>query len=79
MALGVGTLTGVMLPPLLVGGVIIAAAIPSYKRAWEGIRHERKLNVDFLDFYGDHPVDGHRRVLPAGVDDRPDRVGRDHP
>ena len=49
MALGVGTLTGVMLPPLLVGGVIIAAAIPSYKRAWEGIRHERKLNVDFLD------------------------------
>ena len=49
LVLGVGTLTGVMLPPLLVGGVIIAAAIPSYKRAWEGIRHERKLNVDFLD------------------------------
>ena len=79
MALGVGTLTGVMLPPLLVGGVIIAAAIPSYKRAWEGIRHERKLNVDFLELDGDHPADGHRRVLPAGADDRPDRVGRDHP
>ncbi|MCB0204671.1 MAG: heavy metal translocating P-type ATPase [Anaerolineae bacterium] len=47
--LGVGTLTGMVLPPLLVGGVIIAAAIPSYKRAWEGIRDERKLNVDFLD------------------------------
>lgn len=49
MVLGVGTLTGLLLPPLLVGGVIVAAALPSYKRAWEGIRHERKLNVDFLD------------------------------
>ncbi|HNS02913.1 MAG TPA: heavy metal translocating P-type ATPase, partial [Anaerolineae bacterium] len=49
LVLGAGTLTGVIFPPLLVGGVMIAAAIPSYKRAWEGIRHERKLNVDFLD------------------------------
>ncbi len=49
LALGVGSVTGLMLPPLLLGGVIVAAAIPSYKRAWEGIRHERKLNVDFLD------------------------------
>lgn len=49
LALGIGSVTGLMLPPLLLGGVIIAAAIPSYKRAWEGIRHERKLNVDFLD------------------------------
>jgi len=49
VALGVGSLTGVIFPPLLIGGVMIAAAIPSYKRAWEGIRDERKLNVDFLD------------------------------
>lgn len=49
LAMGVGTLTGVLFPPLLIGPVIIAAAFPSYKRAWEGIRHERKLNVDFLD------------------------------
>jgi heavy metal translocating P-type ATPase len=49
LALGVGSVTGLMLPPVLLGGVILAAAIPSYKRAWEGIRHERKLNVDFLD------------------------------
>ena len=40
---------GVAAPPLLLGGVIIAAAIPAYKRAWEGIRYEKKLNVDFLD------------------------------
>lgn len=49
LVLGVGTATGLIFPPLLVGGVIVAAAIPSYKRAWEGIRDERKLNVDFLD------------------------------
>ncbi len=49
LVMGVSTLTGVIFPPLLIGGVIIAAAIPSYIRAWEGIRHERKLNVDFLD------------------------------
>lgn len=49
LVMGVGSLTGIMFPPLLIGGVIIAAAIPSYMRAWEGIRHERKLNVDFLD------------------------------
>lgn len=49
LVMGVSTLTGLLFPPLLIGPVIIAAALPSYKRAWEGIRHERKLNVDFLD------------------------------
>jgi len=49
LVLGAGTMTGLVFPPLLIGGVILAAAIPSYKRAWEGIREERKLNVDFLD------------------------------
>ncbi len=44
-----GTMVGVAVPPLLLGATLIAAAMPSYKRAWEGIRQEKKLNVDFLD------------------------------
>jgi heavy metal translocating P-type ATPase len=47
--LGAGAFLGLALPPLLLGGTIIAASIPSYRRAWEAIRDERKLNVDFLD------------------------------
>lgn len=49
LAMVVGGMVGVMLPPLLVGGALFAAAIPSFKRAWSGIRDEKKLNVDFLD------------------------------
>ena len=49
MALAVGTLGGLAAPPLVVGGALLAAAVPSFKRAWAGIRDERKLNVDFLD------------------------------
>ena len=49
LAMAVGTMAGVMLPPLLIGGTLIAAAVPSFKRAWSGIREEKKLNVDFLD------------------------------
>jgi heavy metal translocating P-type ATPase len=37
------------LPPLLVGGLILAACLPAYGRAWEGIRDEQQLTVDFLD------------------------------
>jgi cation transport ATPase len=37
------------LPPLLVGGLILAACLPAYGRAWEGIRDEKQLTVDFLD------------------------------
>ena len=49
LALSAGVFAGLAVPPLLIGGVIIAAAIPAYRRAWEGIRYEKKLNVDFLD------------------------------
>ncbi|MFN8474227.1 MAG: heavy metal translocating P-type ATPase [Anaerolineae bacterium] len=49
LAMGLGTLVGIAVPPLLLGGTVIAAAIPSFRRAWEGIRDEKKLNVDFLD------------------------------
>ncbi len=49
LALAVGTFGGLAVPPLLLAGTIVAAAIPCYYRAWEGIRYEKKLNVDFLD------------------------------
>ncbi len=37
------------LPPLAVAGFILVAAHLSFKRAWVGLRDERKINVDFLD------------------------------
>ncbi len=37
------------LPPLLVGGLILAACLPAYGRAWQGITEEKQLTVDFLD------------------------------
>ena len=40
---------GVAVPPALVGATLLAAALPSFKRAWAAIRDESKLNVDFLD------------------------------
>ncbi len=49
LALSVGAFAGLAVPPLLMGGTVIAAALPAFKRAWEGIRDEKKLNVDFLD------------------------------
>ena len=49
MALAVGTFGGLVAPPLVIGAALLAAAVPSFKRAWAGIRDERKLNVDFLD------------------------------
>jgi len=37
------------LPPLAVGGFILVAAHLSFRRAIQGLREERKINVDFLD------------------------------
>ena len=37
------------LPPLAVAGFILVSAHLSFKRAWDGLRHDRKINVDFLD------------------------------
>ena len=37
------------LPPLAVAGFILVSAHLSFKRAWAGLRDERKVNVDFLD------------------------------
>lgn len=49
MGLTLGTFAGLAVPPLLLGGTLLAAAVPSFQRAWAGIRDEKKLNVDFLD------------------------------
>ena len=40
---------GVAVPGLLVGGVILTAAVPIFKRTAQGISEERRLPVDFLD------------------------------
>ncbi|QDL12030.1 heavy metal translocating P-type ATPase [Brasilonema octagenarum UFV-E1] len=41
---------GWSIPPVMVAGTIALATLPVFKRAWEGIRDEQKLNIDFLDF-----------------------------
>lgn len=46
LAIAAGPLS---LPPLAVGVFIIGAAHLSFRRAWEGLSKERKINVDFLD------------------------------
>ena len=49
-SLGLAVAAGPLsLPPLAVGVFIIGAAHLSFKRAWEGLKKERKINVDFLD------------------------------
>ena len=37
------------MPPLAVGVFIIGAAHLSFRRAWDGLKQEKKINVDFLD------------------------------
>jgi Cu2+-exporting ATPase len=37
------------IPRLLVGGVVLAAAIPSFRRMLQGVRDEHRLPVEFLD------------------------------
>lgn len=41
---------GFPVPPIMVAGTIALATLPVVQRAWDGIRLERKLNIDFLDF-----------------------------
>jgi len=49
-SLGLALLAGPLaLPPLAVAGFILVAAQLSFRRAWQGLREERKINVDFLD------------------------------
>ena len=49
-SLGLALLAGPLsLPPLAVAGFIMVAAQLSFRRAWQGLSEERKINVDFLD------------------------------
>lgn len=49
LGLSVGAMAGLPFPPLAIAATIMVSAVPSFWRAWEGIRDEKKLNVDFLD------------------------------
>ena len=49
LGLSAGALAGLGIPGVLVGGVILAAAIPIFRRTTQGIRDEKQLTVDFLD------------------------------
>ena len=46
LAIAAGPLS---LPPLAIGLFIIGSAHLSFRRAWDGLKKERKINVDFLD------------------------------
>ena len=47
--LGLGTLVGLPIPGFLTAGMMLAASVPVFQRAWDGIRQEQQLNIDFLD------------------------------
>ncbi len=49
LGLSAGVVAGIAIPPVLVGGTILIAALPIFKRTAEGIRDEKRLTVDFLD------------------------------
>jgi Cu2+-exporting ATPase len=41
---------GIPIPALMVSSTIALTSIPVAKRAWQSLREERRLNIDFLDF-----------------------------
>ena len=49
IGLSAGLLFGLAVPGVLVGGVVLAAALPIFKRTVQGVREEKRLTVDFLD------------------------------
>lgn len=49
LGLGASITAGLALPALLVGGAILTAALPVFRRTVQGIREEKRLTVDFLD------------------------------
>ena len=49
-SLGLALLAGPLaLPPLAIGFFIIGSAHLSFRRAWDGLKKDRMINVDFLD------------------------------
>ncbi|MBF2073295.1 MAG: heavy metal translocating P-type ATPase [Synechococcales cyanobacterium C42_A2020_086] len=61
LVLSLGSLAGLPIPPVLIGGVVFIGAIPVFKRAWEAIQKDRQLTIDFLDGLAIslHTVTGH--------------------
>jgi Cu2+-exporting ATPase len=49
VGLSAAALAGVALPGPLIGGAVLFAALPIFKRTAQGIRDERRLPVDLLD------------------------------
>ncbi len=49
LVLGLGALVGVPIPGLVTAGVILTAARPLFQRAWDSLRDEQQLTIDFLD------------------------------
>ena len=49
IGLSAGLLFGLAVPGIVVGGVVLAAALPIFRRMVQGIREEKRLTVDFLD------------------------------
>ena len=49
IGLSASLLFGLAVPGVLVGGVVLAAALPIFRRTVQGIREEKRLTVDFLD------------------------------
>ena len=49
LGLSAGIMAGLAIPAALVGGAILTAALPVFRRSMQGIRDEKRLTVDFLD------------------------------
>lgn len=49
LALGLLSIFGLPIPGVVTAGVILAATIPVFHRAIDGIQEEHQLNIDFLD------------------------------
>ncbi|MBW4509151.1 MAG: heavy metal translocating P-type ATPase [Scytonematopsis contorta HA4267-MV1] len=61
LALSIGVMVGLPIPPFLIGAVVFAGAVPVFKRAWDSIQQDRQLTIDFLDglAIGLHTLQGH--------------------
>lgn len=49
LVLSLASIVGVPIPGIVIAAVVVAGAIPVFKRAWEAIQLERQLTIDFLD------------------------------
>lgn len=49
LALSLGAWFGLPIPGFVIGGVVIASALPVFRRAMEAIQQEKQLTIDFLD------------------------------